>query len=89
MSGRVIVHAVAAVGWLFAAVFAYAFLALFGYFGVGFYGLLILFICMQVELEPDGVVSHHKRWPGIGFFKGLGVALTAIGFGGFLYSQLD
>lgn len=89
MSGRFIVHAIAAVGWLFAGVFAYAFLALFGYFGVGFYGLLILFICMQVELEPDEVISRHKRLIGIGFFKFLGVGLTAIGFGGFLYFQLD
>ena len=46
MSGRFIVHAIAVIGWLFAAVFAYAFLTLFGYFGVGFYGLLVLFICM-------------------------------------------
>jgi len=88
MSGRFIVHAIAVIGWLFAAVFAYAFLTLFGYFGVGFYGLLVLFICMQVELEPDGV-SHHQRWPGIGFFKILGVGLTVTGFGGFLYFQLD
>lgn len=66
--------------------FAYAFLTLFGYFGVGFYGLLVLFICMQVELET---VSHHQRPRGIGFFKILGVGLTAIGFGGFLYFQLD
>jgi hypothetical protein len=88
MSGRFIVHAIAVIGWLFAAVFAYAFLTLFGYFGIGFYGLLVLFICMQVELEPDGV-SHHQRSPGIGFFKILGVGLTVIGFGGFLYFQLD
>ncbi len=33
MSGRFIVHAIAAVGWPFAAVFAYAFLALFGFGG--------------------------------------------------------
>lgn len=88
MSLRFIVHVIALIGWLVAAVFAYAFITLFGYFGVGFYGLLLLFICMQVELEPVGV-SHSGRWPGIGFFKGLGVGLTAIGFGGFLYFQLD
>jgi hypothetical protein len=41
---------------------------------------------MQVELEG---VSHHQRSPGIGFFKILGVGLTVIGFGGFLYFQLD
>ena len=61
MSGRFIVHAIAVIGWLFAAVFAYAFLTLFGYFGVGFYGLLVLFICMQVELEPDGVSPISGR----------------------------
>ena len=58
-------------------------ITLFGYFGVGFYGLLLLFICMQVELEPNGV-SHHQRSIGIGFFKCLGVGLTVLGFGGFL-----
>jgi hypothetical protein len=88
MSAMFVVHVIAAVGWLIAAVFAYAFLTLFGFFGVGFYGLLLLFICMQVELEPDPV-SHRRRWMGIGFFKGLGVALTVIGFGGFLCFQLD
>ena len=87
MSGRFIVHAIALVGWLIAGVFAYAFITLFGYFGVGFYGLLLLFICMQVELEPDGV--SHQRWRGIGFFKILGVVLMIIGFGGFLLFQLD
>ena len=88
MSGRFIVHVIALIGWLIAAVFAYAFVTLFGYAGVAFYGLLLLFICMQVELEPDGL-SHHQPWLDIGFFKILGVALTVIGFGGFLYFQLD
>ena len=88
MSGRFIVHVIAVIGWLIAAVFAYAFLTLFGYFGVGFYGLLLLFICMQVELELDRG-SHHQRSRAIGFFKLLGVGLTVIGFGGFLFFQLD
>jgi hypothetical protein len=88
MYGRFIVYVIAVIGWLFAAVFAYAFLTLFGYFGVGFYGLLLLFICVQVELEPDGA-SHYQRSLGIGFFKVLGVGLTIIGFGGFLWFQLD
>jgi len=88
MSGRFILHVVAVIGWLIAAVFGYAFLNLFGYFGVGFYGLLLLFICMQVELEPDGV-SRHQRSVGITFFKILGIGLAVIGFGGFLYFQLD
>jgi hypothetical protein len=88
MSGRFIVHAIAGVGWLIAAVFAYAFVTLFGFFGVGFYGLLVLFICMQVELEAHDV-SQARRSKGIGVFKILGVGLTAIGFGGFLSFQLD
>jgi hypothetical protein len=42
---------------------------------------------VQVELEPDGV--SPRQWsPGIGFFKLLGVALTVVGFGGFLWFQL-
>ena len=61
MSGRFIVHAIAVIGWLFAAVFAYAFLTLFGYFGVGFYGLLVLFICMQVELGRMGSPTISGR----------------------------
>lgn len=88
MSGMFIVHVIALIGWLIAAVFAYAFITLFGYFGVGFYGLLLLFICMQVELEPDGV-SPRQPSLGVGFFKALGVALTVIGFGGFLYFQVE
>ncbi|MBX3498517.1 MAG: hypothetical protein KF889_03670 [Alphaproteobacteria bacterium] len=88
MSGKFVVNIVAVIGWLIAAVFAYAFIALFGFFGVGFYGLLLLFICTQVELQPDAA-SHRGRWPGIGFFKLLGLALTVVGFGGFLGFQLD
>ena len=87
MSGRFIVHVVAAIGWLVAAVFAYAFLTLFGYFGIGFYGLLLLFICMQVELESDGA-SRIRPSRTVGFFKILGLGLTVIGFGGFLYFQI-
>jgi hypothetical protein len=112
MSGRFILLAIAAIGWLIAAVFAYAFISLFGFFGVGFYGLLLLFICAQVELESDGRAgrsgahgqARQDMWRvqrasqplqqrlGIGttrFFVNLGIALTAIGFGGFLYFQLD
>jgi hypothetical protein len=53
MSGRFIAHVVAAIGWLIAFLVAYAIVALFGFFGVGFFGLLILFICTQVELESE------------------------------------
>ena len=54
MSGRFIVHVVAAIGWLFAGLFALAIVGLFGFFGVGFFGLLIWFICAQMELESNG-----------------------------------
>lgn len=87
MSGKFIIHVMAAIGWLIAAVFAYAFITLFGYFGVGFYGLLLLFICTQVELTPDEV-SHRRQSFSLVLFKCLGVGLTVFGFGGFLYFQL-
>lgn len=54
MSGRFLVLVVAAIGWLFVALSAYVIIHLFGFFGVGFFGLLLLFICAQVELESDG-----------------------------------
>ena len=57
MSGRFIVLVVAAIGWLFTSLFAFAVVTLFGFFGVGFFGLLILFICTQVELESDAGAS--------------------------------
>ena len=112
MNARFILFVIAGIGWLIAAVFAYAFISLFGFFGVGFYGLLLLFICSQVELDSKGspgrfdprahawqsmspalrISWHLQRWLGVGttrFFVNLGLALTAIGFGGFLYYQLD
>jgi hypothetical protein len=100
MSGKFVVLVVAAIGWLIAAVFAFAFVTLLGFAGVAFYGLLLLFICMQVELDPDG----SARAPGQNmsrservmttimttrFFKYVGIAITLIGIGGFLYFQLD
>jgi len=111
MSGRFIALVVAAVGWLFAALFAYAIVTLFGFFGVGFFGLLILFICTQVELDSEAgarlfaargqarqnmpraeaASQRHAQSPGgktTRFFKSVGIGLTLIGFGGFLYFQL-
>ena len=88
MSARFILNLVGVVGWLVAALFAYAFLTLFGFFGVGFYGLLVLFICMQVELEPaDAAAQQWRRWTVL--FKILGLLLSVAGFGGFLWFQLD
>ncbi|MBV8186997.1 MAG: hypothetical protein JO339_07140 [Alphaproteobacteria bacterium] len=92
MTGRFVVHVIAVIGWLFAAAFAYAFLRLFGFFGVGFYGLLVLFICMQVELETNGHSQRDQRLLGVRYpllFKVLGVGLTIVGFSGFLFLQLD
>jgi hypothetical protein len=54
MTGKFVLLVVAAFGWLIAALVAYAVVSLFGFFGVGFFGLLIWFICTQVELESDG-----------------------------------
>ena len=111
MSGRFIALVVAAIGWLFAGLVAFAVVTLFGFFGVGFFGLLILFICTQVELESDAgarlfapqaqarqnmpraerASQRHERSP-VGkttrFFRNVGIGLTVIGFGGFLYFQL-
>jgi hypothetical protein len=109
-AARFIVFVVVAIGWLIAAVFAYAFISLFGFFGLGFYGLLLLFICTQVDLDAGGNAARSTAQPWvtqnmspreralwnlrqslttIGFYKAAGIALTAIGFGGFLYFQLD
>ena len=111
MSGRFIALVVAAIGWLFAALVVFAVITLFGFFGVGFFGLLILFICTQVELESDAgarlfaaqtqamqnmpraerASRRHEPSPAgktTRFFRNVGVGLTLIGFGGFLYFQL-
>ena len=108
MSGRFIAHVVAAIGWLFACLFALAVVTLFGFFGVGFFGLLIMFICTQVELESEAgarlfaqarqnmgraepASRRHEQSPGsktTRFFRTVGIGLTLIGFGGFLYFQL-
>jgi hypothetical protein len=111
MSGRFVVLVVAAIGWVVAALVAFAIVSLFGFFGVGFLGLLLLFICTQVELESDagarlfaeqaqarqnmppaGRASQRHEQPPTGkttrFFRSIGIGLTLIGFGGFLYFQL-
>jgi hypothetical protein len=111
MSGRFIAHIVAAIGWLFAALIVFAVVSLFGFFGVGFFGLLVLFICTQVELESEAgarlyapQAEARQAMPGVErasrrhgpppaskttrFFRNVGIGLTLIGFGGFLYFQL-
>ena len=54
MSVRFLALMLAAVGWLFAGLLAYVMLHWFGFFGLGFFGLLLLFICAQVDLETKG-----------------------------------
>ncbi len=78
MSGRFIAHVVAAIGWLIAFLVAYAIVALFGFFGVGFFGLLILFICTQVELEADaGAPALRGTGPGEAEYGARGACLPA------------
>jgi hypothetical protein len=111
MSGRFVAHVVAAIGWLLALLFVLAIVSLFGFFGVGFLGLLLLFICTQVELESDAGAglfaaqaearqnmpsaeraSRRPEPPGVRatrVVRNVGIGLTLIGFGGFLYFQLD
>src|SRR5512141_695827 len=111
MSARFVALVVAAIGWLIASVFALAIITLFGFFGVAFFGLLLWFICTQVELESDGgaglfaaqarakqqlsraerASQRHEQSLGVKttrFFRNVGIGLTLIGFGGFLYFQL-
>ena len=111
MSGRFIALVVAAIGWLFAALFALVIVTLFGFFGVGFFGLLVWFISTQVELESDAGAGlfaaqaqtrqamsraerasrRHEQSLGMKttrFFRNVGIGLTLLGFGGFLYFQL-
>lgn len=91
MTGPFLLNVIGVVGWLLVAVFAYAFVTLFGFFGIGFYGLLLLFICMQVELgsDGDGHASGAAARIQRALFKAIGVVLTVVGFGGFYYFQLD
>lgn len=112
MTARFIALVVAAIGWLFLSLFAFAIVSLVGFFGVGYLGLLLWFVCTQIELESDGGASlfaaraqarqnmshaerasqRHERSLGIKtalIFRNVGIALTLIGFGGFLSFQLD
>lgn len=111
MSGEFIALVAVAIGWLLAALIAFVVVTLFGFFGVGFLGLLIWFICTQVELESDAgarlfaaqtqarqdmpraerTSQRHEQSPAgksTRFFRAVGIGLTLIGFGGFLYFQL-
>jgi hypothetical protein len=111
MSARFVALVVAAIGWLFASLFAFAIVSLVGFFGIGLIGLLFWFICTQIELEWDGgaglfvaqtqakqnmsraerASQRHEQSLAIKttrFFRNVGIGLTLIGFGGFLYFQL-
>jgi hypothetical protein len=57
MHARVIVFAVAALGWLVASLIAFVIVASFTFFGVGLIGLLLWFVCTRMELEKDAAVG--------------------------------
>lgn len=59
MSARYIVHVMAVIGWLFAAVFAYALITLFGYLCVGFYS--IRYSCSTKNLWISSSMKHSNR----------------------------
>ena len=57
MHGKTIVLAVAALGWLGASLIAFVIVASFTFFGIGFIGLLLWFVCTRMELENDAAVG--------------------------------
>jgi hypothetical protein len=57
MYGKTIVLAIAACGWLIGGLLAFILVASFSFFGIGLIGLLLWFICTQMELEKDGAVG--------------------------------
>jgi len=57
MHGKIIVLAVAALGWLVASVIAFVIVASFTFFGIGLIGLLLWFVCTRMELENDAAVG--------------------------------
>src|SRR5471032_590874 len=57
MYGKTIVLAVAACGWLVASLLAFVLVSSLGFFGIGFIGLLLWFVCTRIELEKDAAVG--------------------------------
>jgi hypothetical protein len=57
MSGKSIVIAIAACGWLVAALFAFVAVVHTGFFGIGVIGLVFWFVCTRIELEKDAPVG--------------------------------
>ena len=57
MSAKSILMAIALSGWLLASVLAFLIVAYAGFFGIGFIGVVLWFICAQVELEQDQPVA--------------------------------
>ena len=58
MSAKSVVMAIALSGWLIAAVFAALVVAYTSFFGIGVIGIMLWFVCTQVELEEDGPVGN-------------------------------
>ena len=117
MPGKSIVMAVVLSGWLIAAILAFLVVAYTSFFGIGVIGILLWFICTQVELEEEGPIAtgstagllapqirarnemsseqraavRHEQslsTKSTRFFKHLGMGLSLVGFGGFLYYQV-
>jgi hypothetical protein len=57
MHGKVVILAVAALGWLVASLIAFVIVATFTFFGIGLIGLLLWFVCTRMELEKDAAVG--------------------------------
>lgn len=57
MPAKSILMAIALSGWLLASILAFLIVAYTGLFGIGFVGVVLWFICAQVELEEGGPVA--------------------------------
>jgi|SRR3979490_2377796 hypothetical protein len=57
MSGKSVLIAIALSGWLLASVVAFLIVAYTSFFGIGLIGVVLWFICTQIELEEEGPVA--------------------------------
>lgn len=57
--GRVILIAIAVMGWSLAAALVLLLVSRLSFFGVGLIGVATWFICTRIELEKEGAVGHE------------------------------
>lgn len=57
--GRVILIAIAVMGWSLAAALVLLLVSRLSFFGIGLIGVGIWFICTRMELEKEGAVGHE------------------------------